>query len=248
MSSLDAHTLRKLSSRRPLAIDAQRAIAVKRNVHEVVVDVPAQSFAEAFHEVMAERDATFGAIEIRRDPKRAGKPFEVGERFHGCLGLALRYPRFARMLVSLGLGRFVARIENAALSDFAEITRVVHDGTTFEASYVYLSGSPIAGESVFRVESLGRSLSKFTAVFCYQEVSSVAVLVLQRLGAKLHDQVVLEQVLRATKRAGGSIVSSTMCGLVAGASVAALGHDEPSVGRRIADGLPVVRAQAGPGE
>jgi hypothetical protein len=210
MSELTEKSLRRLTARAPLHVDAQRSIAIKRNVHEFVVDAPAGLFAAAFHDVMTEPDARFGRIDVRRDPERRGKKFTVGERFHGCLGIAASFPRLARLLERIGLRRAATWLEDAVLSDYAEITELVEADQSFTASYRYLDGSPIAGESRFTITPLGEGRCRLTALFTYQEISPVAVLVLQLFAARLHDHVVLDQVERAADRAGASLLSATM--------------------------------------
>ncbi len=213
VSTLDSRTLKKTAKRRVLSIDPKRSTAVKRNVHEFAVDVDAASFARAFHQVLTEPDTTFGPIEVRRDPERLGQPFAVGERFHGCFSVSASFPRTAALLGRVGLGGLVTRLENALLSDYAVIATLIESKTRFEASYEYLSGSPIAGESRFVVEPRG-SQARLEVVFCYQEIAAPAIFVLHAFAARLHDEVVLEQVRRAASRAGGRIVSSTMDGLI----------------------------------
>jgi hypothetical protein len=212
MTQLSARALYALARRKVLAIDPAVSIAVKRNVHEFVIDAPAARFARAFHDVMSEADATFGRLEVRRDPARAGKPFVVGERFQGCISLGLSFPRVRRLADRIGLGGLLTRIEDEMLSDYSEITELEESSDSFRAAYVYLSGCPMAGESRFEVTPL-RDRCRLVVEFSYQEISSVAILVVHRLGALLHDRVVIEQIERAAKRAGGKVVSSTMEGL-----------------------------------
>jgi hypothetical protein len=159
---------------------------------------------------MTEPDARFGRIDVRRDPRRRGRPFEVGERFHGCFSLDASYPRLARALARIGLGGAVTWFEDAFCSDYSEITGIEEEHGTFAASYAYLSGSPIAGESSFVVTPIGASRCRLEAVFMYQEIGVGAILALHLFAARLHDDVVREQVERAAARAGGRIVSTTM--------------------------------------
>jgi hypothetical protein len=209
MSELTDRSLRKLSTRRVLRSDERRAVAVKRNVHEFVIDAPAKAFAAAFHAVLTEPDARFGRIEVRRAPDRRGQPFVVGERFHGCFSLAASFPRFAAALAKLGLAGAATRVEDALFSDYSEIATLVETDHAFTASYVYLAGSPIAGESRFTVTPLSPTRCRLDAVFTYQEISVVAVLALHLFAAKLHDDVVRDQVHRAAARAGGTVVGDT---------------------------------------
>jgi hypothetical protein len=210
MSELTATSLRRLGARAPLEVDPRRAVAIKRNVHELVIDAPAARLAAAFHDVMTEPDARFGRIDVRRAPERRGTKFTVGERFHGCLSIAGSFPRLARVLDRIGLRRLVTWFEDAVLCDYAEITTLVESERSFTASYRYLAGSPIAGESRFTITPLGPDRCRLEALFAYQEISPLAVLVLQLFAARLHDHVVVEQVERAAARARSAVLSSTM--------------------------------------
>jgi hypothetical protein len=192
---LSASAARRLRARTPLAIDPRRAIAIKRNVHEVEVDVDAARLAESFNQVMCEPDARFDLVRIKRPAERVGQPFEVGDRFHGCF--------------SLELGRLGEFVEDTLLSDYAEVTAIERSPSRWRAEYVYLSGSPIAGRSEFVIEPATSSRARFTAVFHFQEVGALALSVLHRFAARVHDRVVLAQVTEAARRAGGRVIAST---------------------------------------
>lgn len=174
-------------------LDPGRAVAIKRNQHEWLLDVDADAFATAFANVLAEPDATFGAIRIDRSPDRVGRPFAVGERFSGrfCLDL-LGGP--LSWLAGTALGRF---IERAMLSDHAEVLEV----TPHRVVYGYLTGSPVAGRSVLEVEPMGPGRCRFRATMEFQEVGLFAVTGLHRFGIRAHDGVVATQVARAARAA-----------------------------------------------
>src|SRR5690349_74982 len=74
----------KLSARPPLPVDPSRSIAIKRDVHEFVVDADPARFAAAFREVMTDPQGMFGLIRVRRPADRLGRDFAAGERFQGC--------------------------------------------------------------------------------------------------------------------------------------------------------------------
>ena len=199
MTALSAAFARKLEQRRPLAVDAARAIAIKRNTHEWIIAAEAARFDAALDEVMREPGARFDAISVKRLPGREGEPFAAGERFTGCVRLAaLGWPR-------LGGTRLGAWLEDALFSDFAEIVERVPGRVV----YRYLSGCPMAGTSTFTVEPLGPARCRFRVVFEYQEIGRIGVIVLNRFGLRLHDRVTDAQVERAADRLGAAILSRT---------------------------------------
>jgi hypothetical protein len=200
MSTLAPTFARKLARRRPLAVDAARTIAIKRNTHEWIIGAEAARFDEALESVMREPGARFDAISVKRLPGRAGEPFVAGERFTGCVRLAqLGWPR-------LGRTRLGTWLEDALFSDFAEIV----ERAPGRVVYRYLSGCPMAGTSTFTVEPLERARCRFRVVFEYQEVGGAAISVLHRFGLQLHDRVTDAQVERAAARLGAEILSRTV--------------------------------------
>ena len=76
-----------MQRRAALPVDAARPIAVKRDVHELVVDTDARTFARAFREVVTSPDSVFGLIRVKRPAERMGLEWAVGERFQGCFSL-----------------------------------------------------------------------------------------------------------------------------------------------------------------
>lgn len=162
-------------------IDPSRGAAVKRNVHEFLVDAPAERFARALLDTLVEPGADFAGLTVRRLPGRAGRPFLPGERFQAALH---RFPVEASEIDAVG---------------------------PFEARYVYLDGAPFAGSSTFTVEADGPRRARFTAVFELQERGLLGVAVLHTFGIRAHDRVVAAQAERAAARAGGRVVGTTFC-------------------------------------
>src|SRR5262245_31207798 len=76
--TLSAEATRRLEGRARLPVDATRSIAVKRDVHEFVVEADAGRFAEAFREVMTDPAGMFGLIRVKRPAERMGREFSVG--------------------------------------------------------------------------------------------------------------------------------------------------------------------------
>src|SRR5215510_9453538 len=151
---------RRLRGRAPLPVDPQKPIAVKRDVHELVVDVEAARFAAAFRDVVTDPESTFGLIRVKRPADRMGRDFEVGERFQGCFSLELAArrlsPWLARVLRLPGARQVVGWIEDQMLSNYAEVVSIEErPGNVYVLEYRYLTGTPIAGSSVFVIEPAG---------------------------------------------------------------------------------------------
>jgi hypothetical protein len=194
--ALSAGAALRLSRRRPLAVDLDRAAALKRNVHEFVVGAPADRVAEALMQVLAE-PGPIGPLEIKRRPEQVGRPFTAGERFHGCLHL----------LGAFGRTRPGAWLEDTLMSDYAEIVFL----EPRRMSYRYLEGSPIAGRSTFELDDLPAGRSRLRVIFEFQERGGAAVTLLHRFGIRLHDEVTGQQIERAARRLGVPLISSTVC-------------------------------------
>jgi hypothetical protein len=220
---------RRLATRARLPVDARRSIAIKRDVHEYLVEADAEAFARAFREVMTDPSGRFGLIRVKRPADRMGKDFRPGERFQGCysvssalLGALARHPRtrtlapLAERLLATPLVRWtIGRLEDAMLSDYAVIDELVLDpdpakGEVHTLSYAYLDGTPIAGSSRFTIVPVGPGRCRVEQVFEYQEVNGLALGTFQRFGLKLHDQVVHMQVSKAAARAGAPAPSGTI--------------------------------------
>jgi hypothetical protein len=213
---------RKLEARRRLPVEPARSIAVKRDVHEFVVDAPPARFAEAFKAVMTDPEGMFGLIRVKRPAERMGRDFSVGERFQGCYSIAgaLLQGRgrvmgglFSWILKLPPIRWLVGRIEDAMLSDYAVIDEMVlapGPGEIHRLKYSYLDGTPIRGSSRFLIEPVGEARCRVIQVFEYQEVNAIALGTFQRFGLKMHDQVVHMQIHRAAARAGAEVVSGTI--------------------------------------
>jgi len=178
--------------RQPLPVDPRSPIAIKRNVHEALIDAPAPRFAAALRALLVEPGARFGPIVLRREAARAGRPFSAGEYFRGCFALPFAFPG-ARWL------------EDNVLSDHAEIVEL----DELSVTYRYLSGTPIAGESRLSVTPRGER-AHFEAVFSFQEQSTAAILLLHLAAARLHDRVTAAQIERAAARIDAPVLWSTL--------------------------------------
>jgi hypothetical protein len=182
--------------RKPLALDPSRAIAIKRSVHELEIDAPADEVAVALIDVLADPAGDFGPIRVRRPADRAGRPFAVGERFQGSLQLG--GPAFLRPITDW--------IESTFLADHCEVVELAPR----RARYRYLSGTPLAGESTIEVRPLGPARCRVLQTFEYQELGLVAMLAVQRVGVRMHDRAFVAQAERAAARVGARVVSTTI--------------------------------------
>jgi len=214
----------KLAERTSLPVDPARSIAIKRDVHELVVEADVARFAQCFAQVMIDPAATFGLIRVKRPQPRIGHDFHVGERFQGCYSIEGALLKTVsgrpRSLLAWALGTApirwaLSQVEDALLSDYAEIAEMVLEpdlsrGEIHTLKYCYLEGTPIAGSSRFSIESLGKDRCKVTQIFEYQEVNGIALATFQRFGLKMHDQVVYLQIAKAAALAGAPLPEGTI--------------------------------------
>lgn len=201
----------RLMRRAPLPVDAGRAIAVKRDVHDFILDAGAADVARAFREVVTDPASRFGLIRVVRPPERVGQPFAVGERFQGCFSLARALGAAGGLARAPGLRALAALVEDLMLSNYAEVVAIDEDpqAQRFRLEYRYLEGTPIAGRSIFTIEPHADG-TRVRQIFEYQEVNGVALGTFQRFGLKYHDQVVQMEVEQAAARAGARVLSSTI--------------------------------------
>jgi hypothetical protein len=226
--TLSPRALARLARRASSEIDPRRACAVKRLVHEIDADVEAGALARAIVEATADPAATFGALRLRRAPGRVGLPFEEGERFHGAFDLAalldaalargpLAFARgaAARLLASRPLAALARALEDALLSDYAEVVEVAlspdpSTGAPRRVRYRYLEGTPIAGASTLAVRPRPEGGARVEVLFEFQETAAFALGALHRFALARHDQAVHAIVVDAARRAGGRVVASTI--------------------------------------
>jgi hypothetical protein len=201
-----------LGRRAPLPVDPSRSIAVKRDVHEFILDADAATVARAFREVVTDPRSSFGLIRVKRPADRLGQPFTVGERFQGCFSVELALGKAAGLLRVPGLRALAGLIEDTMLSDYAEVVDIVEDTAAqrFMLEYRYLEGTPIAGRSIFTIEPCGNGCSRVRQIFEYQEVNGIALGTFQRFGLKYHDQVVQMEIERAAALAGARVLEGTI--------------------------------------
>src|SRR5262249_3671522 len=196
-------------------VDPQKPIAVKRDVHELVVDVEAARFAAAFRDVVTDPESTFGLIRVKRPAERMGRDFAVGERFQGCFSLELaagrRLPWLARLLAKRGPQKLVTWIEDQMLSNYAEVVSIeARPGDVHVLVYRYLEGTPIAGSSEFVIEPAGPGRCRVRQIFEYQEGNAFALGTVQSIRLKWHAGVVKMDIEKAASRPGGRATEHTM--------------------------------------
>jgi hypothetical protein len=218
----------ELTAKPLLALDPKKEITIKRDVHNVIVDVDAATFAAAFHDVMRDPARRFGLIRVDRLPQYRGKPFTMGEKFQGrySIGAAIEKglpDRLKRLFGEFADDRHVkewlCRIENDNTSDYGMITQLDLEpppGRAHVLRYEYLAGSPIAGSSTFVVRDildeatllrLGVSrASRLEQIFEYQEQSESFATFFSKGGLKLHNQVVWSQAEQSAAAAGGRVL------------------------------------------
>lgn len=209
----------QLGKRRPLSLDPAGSTAIKRNVHRFVVSTDAKTFRLALQTLLANPRAAFGPLRIKRPQSRVGRPFAVGDRFHGTFSLAelagqwlgtSTAGRWARRIALSGLGQ---TLEDKMLSDYAEITSIETTGNGGGAvTYRYLSGCPIAGQSTYSIRPLSNDRCQLEQRFEFQECLPFAVTMMHRLGLRTHDSVVASQVAQAAAECGATILESTLTG------------------------------------
>lgn len=213
-----------------LALVPQSGITIKRDVHNVWIDVDAASFARAFHDVMRDPARRFGLIRVDRLPQNVGKPFAIGEKFQGRYSIEGAIAKELPEKLRRTFGEFadeepvkgwLCKIENGHTSDFGTIARLELEpspGKPFVLQYRYLQGSPIAGSSSFVVTDvtdpaelarLGVAKAcKLEQIFEYQEQSASFAEFFSQGGLKLHNQVVWSQAEQSAALAGGRILDS----------------------------------------
>ncbi len=232
-TSVDAEERSKweaqLAKRQLIPLDANDDISIKRDVHEIFVDVDAATFANAFHQIMMDPDRRFGLIRVDRLAANTGQPFQLGEKFQGRYSVegavAKELPdKWRRLFGDLvdddEIQDILCKIENKQTSDFGVISKLDLSppaGKPHILEYQYLEGSPIAGGSTFIVteasaDDLARlgvsTAAKVTKVFLYQEQSSSFAKFFTKGGLKLHNQVVLSQAKQSAALAGGKIIET----------------------------------------
>ena len=222
----------ELREREPLRLDYGSDISVKRDMHEVLVDVEASQLAAAFQAVMSDPARRFGLIRVDRLPEASSRPFQAGDKFQGRYQLEAAARAELRGHLRKWFGdlaegddvqRLLCAIENQHTSDFGQIRTLDMSpapGKPYVLEYVYLDGSPIAGSSTFSISDVTDAsvlarhgvpkAALLRQVFEYQEQSGSFASFFTRGGLRLHDQVVFSQAQQSVTAAGGKILETTI--------------------------------------
>jgi hypothetical protein len=217
--ALDDGAARRLAAMPVARLDAARAAAIKRNVHELDIDATPDRFAAALTDVLADPAAGFGLVEVRRARDRLGLGFNPGERFVGCFSVtraaaAWRAPRWVRAVLGVAeRAGILPWLEHRLTCDHAEIAELQLDPDAEGARrvvYRYLAGTPLAGDSAYTITPLGPRACRLEVAFTYQETTAAAVSLLHRFGIRQHDAAVLAQAEAAARRVGARVVRHTL--------------------------------------
>lgn len=199
-----------------LPLDPNSGIAIKREVHEIVVNAPARALVDSLCRVLLAPERRFGLVRVIFPAGLTGAGLRPGVRFQGRyeLELAARElfcaPTLAH-LCALGPVRTALHwAEGLFMSNYAEITELELDAPVARLKYVYLQGTPIAGSTTYQVEPLAANLCRFTQVFEYQEINRLAHATFGTFGLRQHNRVYYLQVHHAARRLGAEIVSTTL--------------------------------------
>ena len=202
-----AHWEADLLSRPLLVTHPERAITVKRDVHEFYIPADADDVARAFHAVMRDPNRHYGLIQVKRPAQDINQPFHQGSRFQGDYEIE-NTSSFWSGLGKTDLGRqaFCA-IEAKNTSDYGEISgldlppdpapsdrKAPAAGTSYFMEYRYLQGSPIGGSSRFEVKQIADKQTVLTQIFTYQETTASFAAIFANGVLTLHDKVVRSQV------------------------------------------------------
>ncbi|MFT5683351.1 MAG: hypothetical protein ACI8RZ_004282 [Myxococcota bacterium] len=222
--SVDSRWEADLANRRVLSMDPHARVAIKRDVHELVISADARHFADAFHQTMRVPGSQFGLLQVRRPSDRAGQPYQLGDRFQGRFNLPAAVRRLSKgrllggpldRVASSRLGqRQLHRIGDSNASDYGMIDLLELDGQAgdpqarFRFRYRYLEGSPIAGSSTFTIQALPDGNCRLTQVFEYQELDVMTATFFAVFGLKLHNQVVYSQADTSAQQLGARVIET----------------------------------------
>jgi hypothetical protein len=123
----------------------------------------------------------------------------VGERFQGRFAIDKQLVQDARpkpawwtkILRALDVDKILEIAESALMSNYGEVTEL---SLPHRIRYVYLTGTPFAGDSLFTVEAIDETHCRYTEQITFQPTNELNALAMEHIGLKLHNQVVFGQV------------------------------------------------------
>jgi L-gulonolactone oxidase len=197
-----AHELDTFDPKNPmrevLEIDPSRAVHVDRRRFDV--HASAAKFVEAFQRALLEPGALVAhKFEVLRQADRVGELFAVGERFQGRFAIdkqlvedASPHPAcWTKILRAVHVDKILQLFEDKTMSNYGEVTEL---SLPRRIQYVYLTGTPFAGNSLFTVEAIDDDHCRYTEQITFQPTNEQNALAMELIGLKLHNQVVFGQV------------------------------------------------------
>lgn len=190
--------------REVLVVDPAKKVHIDRR--RFLVHAPAAKFVDAFQDALLQPGVLVARrFEVLRLPDRVSRRFELGERFQGRFALdkqlledTLPHPAWwTKILRFLEVDKLLQHVENDALSNYGEVRELLLDPPAdepYSIRYVYLTGTPFAGESHFTVEPVGEKTCRYTEQLTFQPLNEIDALSMQLLGLRLHNKVVFGQV------------------------------------------------------
>ena len=181
-----------------LEIDPSREVHVDRRRFDV--HASADEFVDAFQRALLEPGALVAhKFEVLRPRDRVGRMFSIGERFQGRFAIdkelvqdASPHPAWWTSLVRAAhIDKIFELIEDAKMSNYGEVTEL---SLPHRIQYVYLTGTPFAGNSLFTVEQIDDKRCRYTEQITFQPTSESNARAMELIGLKLHNQVVFGQV------------------------------------------------------
>jgi len=184
--------------REVLETDPSREVHVDRRRFDV--HASAAKFVDAFQRALLEPGALVAhKFEVLRQRDRVGQMFAVGERFQGRFAIdkqlvqdASPHPAWwTSILRAAHVDKILELFEDASMSNYGEVTEL---SLPHRISYVYLSGTPFAGNSLFTVEEIDDGRCRYTEQITFQPTNEQNAIAMELIGLKLHNQVVFGQV------------------------------------------------------
>ncbi len=197
-----AHELEDFDPKEParevLPIDPSRVVHVDRRRFDV--NAGAAKFVDAFEKALLQPGALVAhKFEVLREKDRVGEDFIVGERFQGRFAIdkqlvedASPHPAWwTKILRAARVDKILELFENASMSNYGEVREL---SLPHRIQYVYLTGTPFAGNSLFTVEEIDDTHCRYTEQITFQPTNERNALAMELIGLKLHNQVVFGQV------------------------------------------------------